>query len=63
MMQCKYQQSALFRVALARWFIYRVMILGKLHDHNVFVKHSHMFAKWSELVINLYYVSVSQYCL
>ena len=39
-MKCKYEQSGLSRAALARWFIYIVMVLSKLHDHYVFVKLS-----------------------
>ena len=39
-MKCKYEQSALSRVALARWFIYKVMVLSKLHDRDVFLKLS-----------------------
>ena len=44
-MKCKYEQSALSRVALARWFIYKVMVLSKLHDRDVFSKLSQMFAE------------------
>ena len=45
-MKCKCEQSALSRVALARWFIYKVMVLSKLHDRDViFVKLSQMFAE------------------
>ena len=44
-MKCKYEQSALSRVALARWFIYKVMVLSKLHDRDVFFKLSQMFAE------------------
>ena len=43
-MKCKYEQSALSRVALARWFIYKVMVLSKLHGRDVFLKLSQMFA-------------------
>ena len=41
--------------------IYKVMVLSKFHDRNVFLKLSQMFAEmvWT----NLYYVIVSQYCL
>ena len=31
-------------VALARWFMYKVMVLSELHDRDVFVKLSQMFA-------------------
>ena len=44
-MKCKYEQSALSCVALARWFIYKVMVLSKLHDRDVFFKLSQMFAE------------------
>ena len=44
-MKCKYEQSALFRVTLTRWFIYKVMVLGKFHDRDVFVKLSQIFAE------------------
>ena len=44
-MKCKYEQSALSRVALARWFIYKVMVLSKFYDRDVFVKLSQMFAE------------------
>ena len=44
-MKCKYEQSALSRVALARWFIYKVMVLSKFYDHDVFVKLLQMFAE------------------
>ena len=39
-MKCTYEQSALSRVAIARWFICKVMVLGKLYDRDVFVKLS-----------------------
>ena len=42
-MKCKCEQSALFRVALARWFTCKVMFFGKLHD--VLVKLSQMFTE------------------
>ena len=45
MMKCKFEQSALSRVALARWFIYKVMVLSKLHDRDAFFKLSQMFAE------------------
>ena len=54
-MKYKYEQSALSRVALARRFIYKVMVLGTLHDPDIFVKLSQI---WT----NLYYIIVSQYC-
>ena len=44
-MKCMYGQSALSRVALARSFIYKLMIMGKLHDHDVFFKLVQMFAE------------------
>ena len=44
-MKCKYKQSALSRVALARWFIYKVMVLSKFYDSDVFVKLSQMFVE------------------
>ena len=44
-MKCKYEQSALSRVALARWFIYKVMVLSKLHERDVVLKLSQMFAE------------------
>ena len=44
-MKCKYEQSALSCVVLARWFIYKVMVLSKLHDRDVFLKLSQMFAE------------------
>ena len=44
-MKCKYEQSALSRVPLARWFIYKVVVLSKLHDRDVFLKLSQMFAE------------------
>ena len=43
--KCKYEQSALSRVAVTRSFIYKVMIRGKLHDRDVLVKLSQMFAE------------------
>ena len=60
-MKFNYEQSALSRVDLARLFIYKVMIWGKLHENDVFVKPSQMF---EEMVsANWYLVIVSQYCL
>ena len=59
-MKCKYEQSAFSRVALTRWFTYKVMVLVKLHDRDVyFVKLSQMFAQmvWT----NLHYVIDSQF--
>ena len=44
-MKCKYEQGALSGVALARWFIYKVIVLSKLHDRDVFLKLSQIFAE------------------
>ena len=44
-MKCKYEQSALSRVALAKWFIYKVMVWGKLYGRDVFVKFLQMLAE------------------
>ena len=43
--KCKYEQCALSRVALARWFIYKVMVLSKLYDRDVFVNLLQMFSE------------------
>ena len=44
-MKCKHEQSALSPVTLARWFIYKGMILSMLYGHDVFIKLSQMFAE------------------
>ena len=41
---CKYDRSVLFRVAFVQIFIYKVMLLGRLYDNDVFVQLTQMFA-------------------
>ena len=44
-MNCKYDRSVLPSVAFGQIFMYKVMLLGRLYDNDVFVQLAHMFAK------------------
>ena len=50
-MNCKYDRSVLSGVAFAQIFVYKVMVLGRLYDNNVFAELSQCFQK-----LNLPYV-------
>ena len=42
-MNCKYDWGVLSRVAFVRIFMYKVMLLGRLYENDVFVQLAQMF--------------------
>ena len=44
-MNCKYDRDILSRVAFVQIFMYKVMLLGRLYDNDVFVQLAQMFAE------------------
>ena len=44
-MNCKYAKGILFRVAFVEIIMYKVMLLGRLYENDVFVQLAQMFAE------------------
>ena len=44
-MNCKYDKGVLLRVAFVQIFMYKVMLLGRLYENDVFVQLAQMFAE------------------
>ena len=44
-MNCKYDRGVLSRVAFVRIFMYKVTLLGRLYENDVFVQLAQMFAE------------------
>ena len=44
-MNCKHDKDVLSRVAFVPIFMYKVMLLGRLYENDVFVQLAQMFAE------------------
>ena len=51
-MNCKCDRDVLARVTFVKIFLYKVMLLGTLHDNEVFVQLAQMFAA-TQLAIHI----------